>query len=280
LPGRILAELVANDRCIGGVTPRCARRALAFYRRFVRGACVTTSARVAEMVKLAENSFRDVNIAFANELSMVAERLGIDIWEVVRLANRHPRVNILQPGPGVGGHCIAIDPWFLAHTAPDLTPLIQAARGVNHAKTAHVIARASRLIMSAPPGPVALLGLAFKPDVGDFRESPALAVATALAGRFGSRIQIVEPYAATLPTALADCGAALVDLDTALQACSTMILLVDHAAFQAVPLSERGAKTIYDTRGIWGDKIMIERALDRHLRRGAGALRALDSQNG
>lgn len=253
LPGRILAELIDNDRCIGGVTPACANRALTFYRRFVRGNCVTTTARVAEMVKLAENSFRDVNIAFANELSLIAEHLGVDIWEVVRLANRHPRVNILQPGPGDGGHCIALDPWFLATAAPHLTPLIQAARRVNHAKTAHVVARAMQMVASSPEGMVAILGLAFKADVADFRESPALEIATALADRLGPRLQIVEPYAPALPQDLADRGAALVDLDTALRSCGTLVLLVDHAVFRTVPAAKRADKVIYDTRGLWGN---------------------------
>ncbi|MFM7027910.1 MAG: UDP-N-acetyl-D-mannosamine dehydrogenase [Chakrabartia sp.] len=260
LPGRILAELVANDRCIGGITPRCARRAMAFYRRFVRGDCVTTSARAAEMVKLAENSFRDVNIAFANELSMVAEHLGVNVWEVVRLANRHPRVNILQPGPGVGGHCIAVDPWFLAQAVPHLTPLIQTGRAVNRQKTGHVIARAANLVAQAPAGPIALLGLSFKPDVGDLRESPALEIARAMAEQFGPRIRIVEPHIGQLPPALAEAGAMLVDLDRALRECPILVLLVDHEAFRAVPEAERGGKTIYDTRGIWGDRTLVRRA--------------------
>ncbi|MDP3783230.1 MAG: UDP-N-acetyl-D-mannosamine dehydrogenase, partial [Sphingopyxis sp.] len=180
LPGRILVELVDNDRCIGGITPRCARRAMTFYRQFVRGACVTTSARAAEMVKLVENSYRDVNIAFANELSMMAEQMGVDVWEVIRLANRHPRVNILQPGPGVGGHCIAVDPWFLVHGAPQHSRLIRTAREVNLAKTAHVIGAAEMLVSQHPGARVACLGLAFKPNIDDFRESPAVEVAAAL----------------------------------------------------------------------------------------------------
>ena len=150
LPGRILVELIDNDRVIGGITPRCARKALTFYRRFVRGACVTTNARAAEMTKLTENAFRDVNLAFANELSLVADTMGVDVWEVIRLANRHPRVNILQPGPGVGGHCIAVDPWFLVHADPANTPLIRTARLVNDGKTDHVIAQAAALIEAHP----------------------------------------------------------------------------------------------------------------------------------
>ncbi len=251
LPGRILVELIDNDRCIGGITPRCARKALAFYRTFVRGACITTTAKVAEMVKLSENAFRDVNIAFANELSLVSDKLGIDVWDVITLANRHPRVNILTPGPGVGGHCIAVDPWFIVHSAPELTPLIRTARNVNDGKTAHVIARAAALI-DAEAGRVALLGLAFKANVDDFRESPAMKVAEALSARFGDRIAIVEPHIGELPKVLADTGATLIDIDTALADCETMIVLVDHDIFKSVPADERAGKIVYDTRGIWG----------------------------
>lgn len=253
LPGRILVELIDNDRVIGGITPRCARKALAFYRRFVRGACVTTNARAAEMTKLTENAFRDVNIAFANELSIVAEKMGVNVWEVIRLANRHPRVNILQPGPGVGGHCIAVDPWFLVHADPENTPLIRTAREVNDGKTDWVIARATELLDAVPGMPVACLGLAFKPNIDDFRESPALKVTEALAARFGSRIAVVEPYANSLPAPLAKAGARLVDIDSAIADCPIMIVLVDHDIFRSVPIEERAGKHVLDTRGIWGD---------------------------
>lgn len=254
LPGRILVELIDNDRVIGGITPRCARKALTFYRRFVRGACVTTNARAAEMTKLTENAFRDVNIAFANELSLVAETMGVDVWEVIRLANRHPRVNILQPGPGVGGHCIAVDPWFLVAADPANTPLIRTAREVNDGKTDHVVASAAAMIEANPGVPVACLGLAFKANIDDFRESPALRVATALAERFGSRVRIVEPYAGDLPDALAKTGATLIDIDTAIERCPLMIVLVDHDVFRSVPLEERASKQVLDTRGIWPDQ--------------------------
>ncbi|OWK33265.1 UDP-N-acetyl-D-mannosamine dehydrogenase [Sphingomonas dokdonensis] len=254
LPGRILVELIDNDRVIGGITPRCARKALTFYRRFVRGACVTTNARAAEMTKLTENAFRDVNIAFANELSLVAETMGVDVWEVIRLANRHPRVNILQPGPGVGGHCIAVDPWFLVAADPANTPLIRTAREVNDGKTDHVVASAAAMIEANPGVPVACLGLAFKANIDDFRESPALRVATALAERFGSRVRIVEPYASELPEALAKTGATLIDIDTAIERCPLMIVLVDHDVFRSVPLEERATKQVLDTRGIWPDQ--------------------------
>lgn len=254
LPGRILVELIENDRVIGGITPRCARKALHFYRRFVRGACVTATARAAEMTKLTENAFRDVNIAFANELSIIAEGLGVDVWEVIRLANRHPRVNILSPGPGVGGHCIAVDPWFLVHSDPANTPLIRTAREVNDGKVEHSIARAEALIARLPHAPIACLGLAFKANIDDFRESPALKVAEAIARRHGERVRIVEPYAQALPPALADTGARLTDIDTAIETCPIFIVLVDHDVFKSVPLEERADKLVYDTRGIWPDQ--------------------------
>jgi UDP-N-acetyl-D-mannosaminuronic acid dehydrogenase len=254
LPGRILVELIDNDRCIGGITPRCARKALAFYRQFVRGQCITTTARAAEMVKLVENSFRDVNIAFANELSVIAEKADIDVWEVIRLANRHPRVNILQPGPGVGGHCIAVDPWFIVHADPDNARLIRTAREVNDGKTDHVVAKASDLIDLFPAEDIACLGLAFKPNIDDFRESPAVKVAARLARRYGRRVKLVEPYAHALPMEFAGTGAELLDLDTALEQCGIFVILVDHDMFKSVPVDERVGKAVYDTRGIWPDQ--------------------------
>ena len=258
LPGRILEELTNNDRSIGGITPRCARKALAFYKRFVRGTCVTTDTRSAEMTKLVENAYRDVNIAFANELSVVADTMGLDVWEVIRLANRHPRVNILQPGPGVGGHCIAVDPWFIVHGAPEQTPLIRTAREVNDGKMHHVIAKATALLEAHPGEKVACLGLAFKANIDDFRESPARYVAATLARRFGDRISVVEPYASALPIEFTDTGAALIDLDTALEDCGVLIVLVDHDVFRVVPLAERSGKAVYDTRGIWPDQPAAE----------------------
>ena len=254
LPGRILEELTNNDRSIGGITPRCARKALTFYRRFVRGECITTDARSAEMTKLVENAYRDVNIAFANELSMVADHMGLDVWEVIRLANRHPRVNILQPGPGVGGHCIAVDPWFIIHGAPDDTPLIRTARRVNDGKVGHVLAKAGAMIEANPAARVACLGLAFKANIDDFRESPANKVALALAKAYGDRIAIVEPYAQSLLPAYDGLGASLIDLDDAIENCDMFIVLVDHDVFKSIPLAERAGKTVYDTRGIWPDQ--------------------------
>jgi UDP-N-acetyl-D-mannosaminuronic acid dehydrogenase len=254
LPGRILEELTNNDRSIGGITPRCARKAIAFYKLFVRGQCIPTDARSAEMTKLVENAYRDVNIAFANELSIVADRMGLDVWEVIRLANRHPRVNILQPGPGVGGHCIAVDPWFIVASAPEETPLIRTARGVNDGKIRHVIAKADALIAAHPGAKIAALGLAFKANIDDFRESPARLVAATLARTYGERIQIVEPYATQLPREFDGTGATQIDLDTALEDCDILLVLVDHDIFRHVPLAERAGKIVYDTRGIWPDQ--------------------------
>jgi nucleotide sugar dehydrogenase len=266
LPGRILEELTNNDRSIGGITPRCARKALAFYKRFVRGECVTTDARSAEMTKLVENAYRDVNIAFANELSIVSDKMGLDVWEVIRLANRHPRVNILSPGPGVGGHCIAVDPWFIVHGAPEETPLIRTARGVNDHKMHHVIAKAEALVEAHPGAKVACLGLAFKANIDDFRESPARFVASRLARKFGERIHIVEPHAAELPIEFTGTGASQIDIDDALETCEILIVLVDHDVFRVVPLAERASKLVYDTRGIWPDQPRVVREEEARLK--------------
>ena len=254
LPGHILEELTNNDRSIGGITPRCARKALSFYKRFVRGTCITTDAKSAEMTKLVENAYRDVNIAFANELSMISDAMGLDVWEVIKLANRHPRVNILTPGPGVGGHCIAVDPWFIVAAAPEQSPLIRTARGVNDGKIHHVIAQAAALVDANPGAKIACLGLAFKANIDDFRESPARLVAATLARRYGSRIHVVEPYAEELPREFAGTGAVHTDIDSALEDCQVMIVLVDHDVFKSVPLAERATKQVYDTRGIWPDQ--------------------------
>ena len=252
LPGRILAELVTNDRCIGGISDACARRALAFYTRFVKGDCLLTTARTAEMVKLVENAFRDVNIAFANELSVISHGLGLNIWEVIELANRHPRVNILQPGPGVGGHCIAVDPWFIVHSDPQNARLIRTAREVNDDKIDFTVARADELIAATPHDrPIAVLGLAFKPNIDDLRSSPAVEVALRIARRYGDRVRIVEPYIDALPPAFAGSGAALATLDDALDGSGSLILLVDHDVFKAIPPARLDGLAVHDSRGIW-----------------------------
>ena len=251
LPGKIIAELVANDRVIGGLTARCTDRAANFYRRFVEGGCLATRAGTAEMVKLSENSFRDVNIAFANELSLLAEKMDIDVWEVIRLANRHPRVSILQPGPGVGGHCIAVDPWFLVAGSPDETRLIRTAREVNDGKSEHVAQRLCGMLDARPDAKLAVLGLAFKPDIDDFRESPALAITERLAPDYGDRLLIVEPFATSLPGSLAGSGAKLTDFAAAMQQAEMVAVLVDHSQFRKAPRSLTEGKIVYDTRGMW-----------------------------
>jgi UDP-N-acetyl-D-mannosaminuronic acid dehydrogenase len=250
LPGKIVSELVYNDRVIGGVTPACAERAAVLYASFVKGDCFTTTSRVAETVKLVENSFRDVNIAFANELSMIADRIGVDVWEVIRLANRHPRVSILQPGPGVGGHCIAIDPWFLVAGAPEAARLIRTAREVNDHKAQHTEAKIRSLLTAAPLGKVALLGLSFKPDIDDFRESPALEIAESLSRTHGERMLVVEPFTEEMPETLAGAGAKLVSLDVALREAEIVVVLVDHTAFRHLVSQSLAGKIIFDTRGM------------------------------
>jgi UDP-N-acetyl-D-mannosaminuronic acid dehydrogenase len=253
LPGRILTELINNDRCIGGVTPWCTRRAQRFYKMFVRGACVPTTARAAELVKLTENAFRDTNIAFANELSLICDRFDINVWEVIDLANRHPRVNVLRPGPGVGGHCIAIDPWFIIDSAPDLARVMRTSRDVNNSKTTRVIERAQALIDDHPYATVACCGLTFKANIDDLRESPAMDVALHLAAKYGARIKVVEPNLRVLPVEFEKYGVQLMDIDDALRGCEIAILLVDHDEFKMVPLAERRHLDVIDTRGIWQD---------------------------
>ena len=236
------------------MTSACATKARQFYEIFVEGECVETDAATAEMVKLVENASRDVSIAFANELSLIADHVGTDIWEVIALANRHPRVNILQPGPGVGGHCIAVDPWFLVHSAPEQTPLIATARKVNDGKPHYVIARAEALIAAQPQAKIACLGLSFKANIDDFRESPALYIAQQLAKKFGDRIKIVEPYCESLPPQFAGTGAQLVDLEQAFATCDIVIILVDHAAFKIAAPDQYAGKILLDTRGIYTKK--------------------------
>ena len=252
LPGRALEELIANDRVIGGVSPTCSAAAKRLYKIFVEGTCYVTNARTAELVKLAENAFRDVNIAFANEMSLVCGALDIDPWELIGLANRHPRVGILHPGPGVGGHCIPIDPWFIADTAPHLTPLIQAARQVNDGMPKviadRVIAECKRLDKPV----VVCLGLAYKSDVADLRESPAIAVIKHLQRRLRGQILVVEPFVSTLPAEIADDGATkLVDLDDGLAAADVVVLLTDHSVFADISPEPLASKVVIDSRGTW-----------------------------
>jgi UDP-N-acetyl-D-mannosaminuronic acid dehydrogenase len=224
----------------------------------VQGDCVLTDCRTAEMAKLAENSFRDVNIAFANELSMICGEIGIDVWELIRLANRHPRVNILQPGPGVGGHCIAVDPWFIVSRTPEQARLIRTARAVNDAKPAWVLREIDRAVadlLAAEPDrkatdvAIACFGLSFKPDVDDLRESPACAIVRSLASRHPGRILAVEPNIAALPAGWPP-SVEKCDAETALAA-DVLVMLVDHAAFRAIPRARIAGRRVVDTRGVW-----------------------------
>jgi UDP-N-acetyl-D-mannosaminuronic acid dehydrogenase len=239
LPGKVLHELVENDRVVGGLTPRCGERAANLYRLFVRGQCLITNARTAEMCKLTENAYRDVNIAFANELSMVSDELGINVWELIKLANRHPRVNILQPGPGVGGHCIAVDPWFIVDSAPNTAKLIKTAREVNDYKPQYVIARLESLIQDINsrirPPVIACLGLAFKPDIDDLRESPAIEIVKIIAEKKIGTIFIVEPNIDNIPADLEKFpDIQLLDAVSAIRAADVVIMLVNHKEFYQI----------------------------------------------
>jgi len=257
LPGRVLIELVENNRVIGGSTPACSTRAEELYRIFCTGELLKTRVRTAEMCKLTENSFRDVGIAFANELSLICERLDINVWELIRLANHHPRVNILQPGPGVGGHCIAVDPWFIIAAAPTESRLIRTARQVNDDKPAFVLEKIKAAISGvraagAEPK-VALLGLAFKPDVDDFRESPSVQIAEAVAAWNGCEVLISEPYAMELPEMLSrQKNVRLVDnVRDAIGPAHVIVMLVNHRQYAEIPRASLQGKAVIDTRGVW-----------------------------
>ena len=255
LPGQILAELVNNERVVGGVTKACTQAAIALYRRFVSGSCLATTARTAELVKLAENAYRDVNIAFANEVSLVCDVHDVNPWEVIELANRHPRVDVLQPGPGVGGHCIPIDPWFLVDAARDSTTLVRAARAVNDGMPQHVVEQVLESCTGKPDATVGCLGLAYKANVGDLRESPAVEVVQQLArssvGRVG-RIAVVEPHIDVLPPSLAGQNRIeLVGLDDAISTADVIALLTDHDDFVNVDRALLAAKAVVDPRGRW-----------------------------
>ncbi|MCG9026702.1 UDP-N-acetyl-D-mannosamine dehydrogenase [Laribacter hongkongensis] len=239
LPGKVVHELVANDRVIGGMTNKATEMACALYETFVEGELVPTNARTAEMCKLTENSFRDVNIAFANELAMICDKLDINVWELIRLANRHPRVNILQPGAGVGGHCIAVDPWFIVDTTPNEARIIRTAREVNDHKPEWVLNKVKvgiADVLSEQPNKtmadikVACLGLAFKPDIDDLRESPAVQITQHIA-QLGCQVLVVEPNIDALPRSLDTPNLALTSFVNALSSADVLCLLVKHREF-------------------------------------------------
>jgi len=259
LPGHVLRELVQNDRVIGGMTPKCSELAISLYKIFVQGECIVTNARTAEMCKLTENSFRDVNIAFANELSMICDKLDINVWELIRLANRHPRVNILQPGPGVGGHCIAVDPWFIVSKTPEQAKLIRTAREVNDSKPQWVLNKVQVAVaefLQANPEKtvrdvtIACFGLAFKPDIDDLRESPAVEITKQIAAAHKGRVLAIEPNITELPHNLKQ-ALNFSTIEEAKLESDILVLLVDHQEFKKVSTSEIENCKIVDTRGIW-----------------------------
>lgn len=252
LPGQVLQELVNNDRVIGGMTTHCAERASKLYQIFVKGECIITSARTAELCKLTENAFRDVNIAFANEMSLICDPLDVNVWELIQLANRHPRVNILTPGPGVGGHCIAIDPWFIVDSAPELARLIRTAREVNDSKPDFIVAKIRAKADRFKTPRIACLGLSFKANIDDLRESPALQIVRKLAGESIGTLLIVEPNIKELPQSLAnDSAIELVSLDHAVKNSDIVVGLVDHSEFKALDRSLLSERVVIDTRGMW-----------------------------
>ncbi len=260
LPGRVLIELVDNERVIGGITPSCSERAAEFYRLFVKGRIHVTDARTAELVKLAENAYRDTNIAFANEMSLVCDQLGINVWDVILLANRHPRVEILKPGPGVGGHCIAVDPWFIVDSAPELTPLIQTARNVNDRKPETIVHKILEMASDTNADAISCLGLAYKADIDDLRESPSVEIVKTLAGTFQGTLCVVEPHIGDLPGELEGFGnVELVSLETGLNRAGVVVLLTDHREFAAVPDQISAGTLTLDTRGAWSKSQTAER---------------------
>lgn len=245
LPGRILTELIENDRVVGGVNDASTEAALEFYQSFVRGEVVGVDSRTAEMVKLAENSFRDVSIAYANELSMICGRAGVSVWEVIRIANRHPRVKILQPGPGVGGHCIAVDPWFIVASDPERSKLIRTAREVNDSKPHWVIERVKQCASTVRKPVIACLGLSFKADVDDLRESPAVDIVKELEREKVGELLVVEPHLLCHP------DFELVPVEDALARANIVLVLVDHKPFKRIRREALHEKLLIDTRGLF-----------------------------
>lgn len=258
MPGHILKELVQNDRIIGGMTTKCTKRAVELYTLFVEGSCIETNARTAELCKLAENSFRDVNIAFANELSIICDKLNIDVWELIHLANHHPRVTILKPGPGVGGHCISVDPWFIVSQTPEEARLIRTAREVNDAKPLWVIQKVNEKIAeclqenphkTARDVTILCFGLTFKANIEDLRESPALTIAEKIADNHPGPLYVAEPYITELPTSLKN-KAELKEAESALEEADVVLILVEHKQFSFIFNKITPRTKIIDTRGV------------------------------
>ena len=258
LPGYVVRELVDNDRIVGGITSECSKRAVQLYKIFVEGECLVTNARTAEMAKLTENSFRDVNIAFANELSIVCDKQQIDVWELIKLANHHPRVNILNPGPGVGGHCIAVDPWFIVSESPDDAKLIKTGRLVNDNKPNWVIEKVVMAVdellsngLKPSDIKIACLGLAFKPDIDDLRESPALQITRLLNSMYPNQIFAVEPNVESGLLEELNPDLKFLDYQSAIKETNILLLLTDHSQFKKEPPSIGVNQIAIDTRGAW-----------------------------
>ncbi|HVT23737.1 MAG TPA: UDP-N-acetyl-D-mannosamine dehydrogenase [Rhizomicrobium sp.] len=252
LPGTVVRELIYNDRIIGGVSPACARRGGDLYSLFVTGELHLTTARTAELGKLVENAFRDVNIAFANELSVICDELHVNVWELIDLANHHPRVNILKPGPGVGGHCIAVDPWFIIAAVGEKARVMRAARDINDSMPGRVVAKVKSAANRFRQPKVACLGLAYKPNIDDLRESPAVHVVEMLAKADVGELLVVEPNVKELPASLRDLpGLRKVELREALSEADIVVLLVDHRQFLRVDRELLDLKIVIDTRGAW-----------------------------
>lgn len=252
LPGQILKELVENDRIIGGINQLSGEKARTFYQKFVNGDLLLTNARTAELAKLAENSFRDVNIALANELSYICDKFGINVWELIKLANKHPRVNIHQPGPGVGGHCITKDPWFIIDAAPHGSKIIRTAREVNNNTPNYVVAKIKEKAACYKDPVIACLGLTYKANTGDLRESPALKIVQQLVQETVGQILVIEPYLEMLPECLTNLSnVQLVNLKEALPKADLIILLVNHNAFKNIDHELLKKKAVIDTRGMW-----------------------------
>ncbi len=251
LPGKILEELVTNSRIIGGLDAHSADRAADFYRQFVTGEIFKTTARTAELTKLAENAFRDVNIAFANEMSVICDRLNVNVWELIALANNHPRVNILNPGPGVGGHCISVDPWFIVASAPEEAKLIKAAREVNDAKPYHVVTTIQEKASQIQSPIIACLGLAYKADTDDLRQSPAIKIVQLLIEKEIGQCLVVEPNIITLPESLQELELVqLVNLEIAIEKADIITLLVDHRQFKNLQQMISSQQILIDTKGM------------------------------
>jgi len=251
LPGKVLSELINNDRSIGGLSRRSSARTVELYSTFVGGDLFITSAESAELVKLTENAFRDVNIAFANELAAVCQDLSLNVWEVIELANRHPRVNILQPGPGVGGHCIAVDPYFIIDAAPDSTRLMSSARRINSDRPFAVVREIEAVLDPTRQQTVACLGLSFKPNIDDVRESPAVEVVKLLADLPNIRLVAAEPHIQALPRELDGKGIVFTDALSAIDKADIVVLLVDHRQFSLIDPEALRDKELVDTRGLW-----------------------------